>query len=219
MNDLRIVYDHVGSNLYGLYASGTTPGASNHSQEINNENNMEDLVIKYTGESDLYEQIIDPSYLALFADHTFENGEGTLTLISGVYAIPANCFYDYDFDTMELPEGIVSIGAVAFSRSTLTEITLPATMRSIAMAFVCENLTTVTCYATTPPELAADVQGSGNFPNGETLYVPKSSIQAYSESLWGQKFANILPIEDECVNPRGYGFSMCGMIDTNYMME
>lgn len=170
------------------------------------------MTITYTGSSDLYEQIIDPAYLALFSDHTFENGSGTLTLISGVYSIPVNCFYDYEFDTMELPEGIVSIGAVAYTYSTIKEITLPSTMRSISMAFECDNLKTVTCYATTPPELAPDVDGRGNFPAGETLYVPKNSIEAYRNTIWGQKFANILAIPE----PPTYGIRFVN-VDRNYM--
>lgn len=175
------------------------------------------LIIKYTGDSDLYEQILDPTYQALFESHTFDGEKGTMTLISGVYAIPSNCFYRYDFDTMELPDGIVSIGAVAFSDATLTEITLPASMRSISLSFNrCENLTKATCYATTPPELAPDSGENGNFQYGEVLYVPKDSINAYRNTLWGVKFEKILAIPEPKHNT---GFNFDGMIDTDYMWQ
>lgn len=175
------------------------------------------MTITYTGSSDLFEQIIDPSYQALFEGHTYSGGNGTLTLISGVYAIPANCFYECDFDTMELPEGIVSIGSVAFTASTSKEITLPSTMGSIGVGFNrCYNLTVVTCKAVTPPELSADGDDDEhiNFPAGETLYVPKNSIEAYRNTIWGQKFANILPIPE----PPTYGIRFVN-VDRNYKDE
>ena len=174
------------------------------------------MTITYTGSSDLYEQILDPSYQALFEEHTYSDGYGTLTLISGVYTIPANCFYECEFDTMELPEGIVSCGSVSFTASTLEEITFPSTMRSISVGFNrCYNLTTVTCKAVTPPELPDDTGAADenkNFPNGETLYVPKNSMEAYRNTIWGQKFANILAIPE----PPTYGIRFVN-VDRNYM--
>lgn len=174
------------------------------------------MTIKYTGSSDLYEQILDPSYQALFESHTYSEGSGTLTLISGVYSIPANCFYECEFDTMELPEGIVSIGSISFTAATLEEITFPSTLRSISLGFNrCENLTTVTCKAVTPPELPDDTGADEeyiNFPAGETLYVPKNSIEAYRNTIWGQKFANILAIPE----PPTYGIRFVN-VDRNYM--
>jgi hypothetical protein len=62
------------------------------------------------------------------------------------------------------------------------------------MAFgYCTGLTSVTCFATTPPQLDFSVFGSG-VDKSIPLYVPAGSISAYKSANQWKDFTNILPI-------------------------
>ena len=73
--------------------------------------------------------------------------------------------------SVTIPNGVTTIDANAFQAcSSLTSVTLPNSVTSIGhYAFYCENLETITCYATTAPTIQ-----NGTFrsvkTNG-TLYV------------------------------------------------
>jgi hypothetical protein len=83
------------------------------------------------------------------------------------------------------------------------------------MAFgECGSLSTVICYATTPPELTTQsyeedgetytitpFTGAGS-KDGMVLYVPANSVQAYTNAGWNTYFTQILPIGGE-----GYVFT------------
>lgn len=75
----------------------------------------------------------------------------------------------------------------------LTSITIGNSITSIGNAFYgCNNLTSVTCEATTPPTI-----GSETFSNyNATLFVPEESIEAYKKAFFWEGFTNILPIND-----------------------
>jgi hypothetical protein len=96
-----------------------------------------------------------------------------------------------------LPAGLISIGGQAFQQcANLFLIELPEVLTSIGnRAFTqCTNLATVTCYATTPPELGVYVF-SDTSANLE-IKVPAGSVEAYKEAPgWIDYETRIVPIE------------------------
>ncbi len=88
--------------------------------------------------------------------------------------------YNTTVNTVEIGEAVTTIPAYMF-RNTNNPC-----------------LRCVTCYATTPPELGANV--FDNLPSdddGTVLYVYKDYISTYEDSAWGDVgFSQILPIED-----------------------
>ena len=74
--------------------------------------------------------------------------------------------------------------------TALTNVILPTSLQSISDAVFsgCDNLDTIYCYATTPPELYDEYVFS-NY--NATLYIPCEALEAYkSDAIWG-KFSNI----------------------------
>ena len=91
---------------------------------------------------------------------------------------------------------VEEIEATAFANSGLTELTLPATIKTIARtAFAnCKGLTKVTVKATTPPAVQANTFNGIN--TDAVLYVPKGKKADY-EALpnWKSKFKEIKELE------------------------
>jgi len=91
-------------------------------------------------------------------------------------------------------EDVSSIGERAFYNSAISSIMLPRSITEInANAFFdCSKLETVICLATTPPTCGTNCFSS--IGSNATLYVPESSVEAYSKDTeWG-KFASIKAI-------------------------
>ena len=91
---------------------------------------------------------------------------------------------------------VEEIEAMAFANSGLTELTLPATVKTIArMAFMnCKGLTKVTVKATTPPTVQANTFNGINA--NAILYVPKGAKTAYEAQVnWKNKFKEIKELE------------------------
>ena len=116
--------------------------------------------------------------------------EGSLTIpaTANGYQVTTICqgaFYECNYmNAISIPASVTNIGVRAFDG--------------------CRNLQTVTCFAATPPTL--DIQtddddtltpftGAGA-KGGMVLYVPASSVQAYSDAGWDDYFEEILPIGD-----------------------
>nr|WP_314552356.1 leucine-rich repeat domain-containing protein [uncultured Capnocytophaga sp.] len=91
---------------------------------------------------------------------------------------------------------VEEIEATAFANSGLTELTLPATVKTIARtAFMnCKGLTKVTVKATTPPTVQANTFNGINA--NAILYVPKGTKTAYeAQANWKNKFKEIKELE------------------------
>jgi hypothetical protein len=90
---------------------------------------------------------------------------------------------------------VTSIGNYAFCDcKALILITIGSGVESIGTwAFHnCFNLTTITCKAITPPEVAADTFNDVN--KSITVYVPAESIAAYKAADGWKDFTNIQAI-------------------------
>ena len=111
---------------------------------------------------------------------------------SNVIKIGASaCFGTTNLTSITLNK-VEEIEATAFANSGLTELTLPATIKTIARtAFTnCKGLTKVTVKATTPPAVQANTFNGINA--NAVLYVPKGKKSDY-EALpnWKSKFKEI----------------------------
>ncbi len=96
-----------------------------------------------------------------------------------------------------IPYGITAIGDNAFQQQYyLTHITIPATVNTIGrLSFMyTDRLKTVISEATTPPSSMSSFYYE-TYEQG-VLYVPRASINAYSNDEWWSHFLDIRAIED-----------------------
>lgn len=92
--------------------------------------------------------------------------------------------------------GITEVPSYAFDYTNLESVYLPATIEMIGYrAFAdCQNLSSLTCYAMTPPVLEDYV--FEDIPEGLVVYVPASAISQYKDAE-GWKNFTILPIQED----------------------
>ena len=113
-----------------------------------------------------------------------------------VSAIDTYAFYDcFNLTQVNIPEGVEYINYCTFGGClALQEIIIPSSVTWIAQnAFSsCNNLTNVTCRATTPPLCASS---SSSFPttaySNATLYVPSLALNAYQTADVWKDFSHI----------------------------
>ena len=99
-------------------------------------------------------------------------------------------------ENINLPNGLTTIGESAFGFcDALKTITLPYSLTKIdTEAFwKCTALTSITCEAATPP--ACKNYAFEFVPKTIPVYVPKESIDAYTEADNWKKFTNFQPIQ------------------------
>jgi len=111
-------------------------------------------------------------------------------------------------EEVHIPSSTVSIGCQSFMGcSGLRSLTIPAKVTLIeGMAFDdCDDLTSVTCYALTPPDMGVLTFDDGErvngvfFAKGSTnstiqLFVPATSIAAYKQAEQWKDFGIITPL-------------------------
>lgn len=97
-----------------------------------------------------------------------------VTIPNTVTIIEEGCFSDTAIKTLVIPEGLITIKSQAFQYCNVESITFPSTLETIEYeAFdMCSYLSSITCLATTAPEVEFDA-----FPGGRsgTLRVPTGS--------------------------------------------
>lgn len=118
----------------------------------------------------------------------------TVNLSEGVTRIGEYSFADCrNLSVFNIPEGVTEIGQWAFRNCSFTSLILPSTLAAIQsnVFFDCNKLTSLTCLATTPPELWGEAFATMNL--SMPIYVPSGSLDAYkSKGQWNA--FTILPI-------------------------
>ena len=133
-----------------------------------------------------------PESLTTLGDRAFYTCKSlkTIKIPSGVTAIPDCCFnHCLSLESVTIPEGVTTIGDGAFFGCNLKELTLPSTVTMIEIgAFLSNNrCQSITCNATTPPNLGENVFG---YNASTTVKVPLQSIAAYRQAVGWKNFAN-----------------------------
>jgi len=115
----------------------------------------------------------------------------TLNIGNKVKTIPPNIFSNCGNLTVNMGKSVETIGMYAFAYSGITSITIPESVKTIGSeAFSqCENITSITTYAVTPPALGTIVFYS--VPNNIPVYIPCRTINSYKASNWNY-FSNFI---------------------------
>ena len=114
----------------------------------------------------------------------------------GVTSIGDYAFFDCSsIESVNISEGVTSIGYDAFACSGLVSVTIPSSVTSIGdLAFcTCRKLVEVYCKPTTPPVAIFDDSWWGAFDttaDGLEIYVPTESVGAYKVADGWSKYAD-----------------------------
>lgn len=116
-----------------------------------------------------------------------------------------------------IPDSVTKINGHAFENCTsLLSVVLGNRLDDIKpFAFYNTGTLSVTCLATTPPQLALYNFGVP----GSTLYVPIDSLTAYEESNWSSVFTNIQPIGYSHITVNYTGSGSVEISDNSYWLE
>lgn len=125
----------------------------------------------------------------------------------------ANSYQNCSLLDLSRVAGVTEVPSYAFDGTNLVSVYLPASIEKIGYrAFEgCESLTSITCYAMTPPVLEDRV--FENTQEGLIVYVPAAAIAQYQDAE-GWKDFTILPIQEdirsitvslpESINPKDF---------------
>lgn len=118
----------------------------------------------------------------------------TVNLSEGVTRIGEYSFADCgNLSKLNIPEGVTEIAQWAFRNCSFTSLILPSTLTAIQgfVFYDCNELTSLTCLATTPPGLWSEAFATMNL--SVPIYVPSGSLDAY-KSIGQWNAFTILPI-------------------------
>lgn len=131
--------------------------------------------------------------LAVVEKELFRGCEKLVQVTLPEYAttIGENAFRDCKaLPSIELPEGLTTIYNNAFRGTSLTQLTLPSTMKQIGDKIVEKcKMQSITCLAVIPPVLSKLSEKK------TPLYVPAGSVASYQTTKPWKDFKNIYPIE------------------------
>ena len=134
-----------------------------------------------------------PSSVTSIGENAFWNCTSltSVTIGNGVTSIGNSAFEGCgNLSNVTIPDSVTTIGKRVFSMCDfsfenevqLTAVTIGSGVTSIgAGGFLecCDNLQSVTIYATTPPEITEEEWGCIGIPNDAPIYVPSESVDAY----------------------------------------
>ncbi len=132
--------------------------------------------------------------------------ETSITLKDGTLGIAHYAFYTFrNLRSVTIPNSVVYIGDYAFAydgrygESRLNFVYIGSGVKTIGEKafYECNSLTSVYCYATTPPET---IDGGNTFVLGlirrlGTLHVPAESVSVYKATYPWNEFKSIVAIE------------------------
>ncbi len=147
----------------------------------------------------------------LLKDVTFTTAAGSNAQV-GSYA-----FFECDLQSLNLPEGVVSIGARAFEyNQNLASLTLPSSLQQIGdYAFTYNSKLTAVSSLSRNPQTVSDYafyqfgRTGGNVRHNTKLYVPFGTASDYSDTRgWADTLAVALddPLADFTSCDEGNGF-------------
>ena len=119
---------------------------------------------------------------------------GKITIPATVTTIDDNAFEDVaTIGTITLPNGVVAIGKDAFYKSSITSLTLPATLKKMGKNALnyCKELKTIRCKASTPPTVEEDHLWGLKLEE-LTVYIPKGSLKTYQKADWWKHITNFV---------------------------
>lgn len=169
------------------------------------------------------EKIVLPAGVKRICSHAFNNCENLveINLPDGLTEIEYRLFAGCTkLKEIKLPQNVVTVEDDSFLRTAVTQMDFPDKVTYIGRfcLYGCPELTTitigkgikkigisafqecpklksVTCFASTPPEVGWNSYDEYVcYPNGKTLYVPEESIETYKNSLFAEFFDSIKPI-------------------------
>ena len=123
----------------------------------------------------------------------------SIHLPSTLKNIGNSCLEETNLWNVSLPEGLETIGHYAFLMCPFQSLCLPSTVTSIGQAAFanCDALTSVGCYADTPPTFY-DNTVFDDCPAIETVYVQSSKVDTYKAADGWSTFG------DKIQSPAGY---------------
>lgn len=121
----------------------------------------------------------------------YKNNLTSVEIPASVACIDAFAFYvNANLSEVILHEGLQKIGEEAFRLTNLTTVSIPSTVTQIDKMGLGEQVTTIYCYAMTPPTIMNNT--FNNYSITGTLYVPYDTLDAYkSEYYYWRLFDNI----------------------------
>ncbi|MBR2050150.1 MAG: leucine-rich repeat domain-containing protein [Alistipes sp.] len=123
------------------------------------------------------------------------SGLSSYVIPEGITSIGAIAFEEVPFTKITLPTSLVEIGHNAFwSCTKLTEITIPENVTSFGNRPFrdCKALATVYCKPTTPPAWSKDYPPFDGTSSKLKIYVPRESVEAYkADASWSQYASKI----------------------------
>ena len=139
-----------------------------------------------------------PSTVTEIGDLSFSNNVNMESFVAGsnLKTIGSGAFVNNVLlQSAALNDGLESIGADAFSGTGLTEVVIPASVKSIGKNVfdLCDELVFIEDRAETPQTRTEDILGEESYDYVE-LRVPAASVEAYKAADIWSKFSNIVPL-------------------------
>ena len=148
-------------------------------------------------------RIVLPPSLRRIGQGAFGGMAKEIIFSEGLLEIGANAFSNSAIEELNLPEGLIKLegkrmGGAFSNCHNLRSVTLPSTLKEIGdYTFSnCNNLTQVISKIDIPYAISDDVFSNSSAFNN-TLYVPKGTISLYQSTTCWNKFANIVEISNE----------------------